>query len=448
KYAAISHVWDPSNETLGTAKHANRPLKIRIKDKPYTQVISWHGLVEAADAASKLKCTHLWLDFLCLDQIPRGKEDREKELQIYNMGNIYKNARNVICMLGGVSAVQSLTSRTGWMDRAWTLQEATLNWRRTYAYVKWPYLTRFTINTPGSSKGLDINFMPVLCLDGGSDEKFNTARASRAAKNAMLSVFSAPSRELRLAGVWRAMLLRTSTKPVDIVYSVMGLFDVKIGPYGEDRNVQYLFNDLARKAAAINKNAGMGWLVIGGVLGSVGKLNRDRMSFLIPRVPDYTRKEKRPTYTFNGRQVLSAKVVDDSKTSIKKYHIQFHTNSQPHIMCAFILKVANITNKTSGRQFNTASFTIDGKQSRCRYHGTIRDGIWAMVVGTVGSWGDTRGQYDNQHYVMFMEWTTRNGWVLKGDGIVTNISDTWLTRKPRWDFTVGKGGQRVRRMWP
>ncbi|KAM6495080.1 hypothetical protein JOM56_009703 [Amanita muscaria] len=488
-YAAISHVWDPSNETLGTAKHARRPLKVRIKDKPYTQVISWHGLVEAADAASQLGCTYLWLDFLCIDQIPRDEENREKQLQIYNMGNIYKNARNVICMLGGVSAVQSLTSRTGWMDRAWTLQEATLNWRRTYAYVKWPYLTRFTINTPGSSKGLDINFMPVtrqpdnkhmliklrnllemslltldatstppslslpigfkvLCLDGGSDEKFNTARASRAAKNAMLSVFSALSRELRLAGVWRAMLLRISTKPVDIVYSVMGLFDVEVDPYREDRKVQYLFNDLARKAAAIGKNAGMGWLVIGGVLGSVGKLNRDRKSFLIPRVPDYTRKEKRPTYTFNGRQVLSAKVVDDSKTSIKKYDIQFHTNSRPHIMCARILKVANITNKTSGPLFNTASFTIDGKRSQCRYNGTIRDGIRAMVVGTVGTWGDIGGRYDNQHYVMFMEWTTRNGWVLKGDGIVTNISDTWLKLKPRWDFTVGKGGQRVRRMWP
>lgn len=133
KYAAISHVWKASAKVEWMSLMVDRPLNILTKESA-PHKISWYGLVQAATAAQYLKCPYLWLDLLCIDQNPN---DDDKERQIKNMANIYKNATAVLVMLGGVQAVQSYWDCSAWVLRAWNLQEATLC-IETYALVTSP----------------------------------------------------------------------------------------------------------------------------------------------------------------------------------------------------------------------------------------------------------------------------------------------------------------------
>src|SRR5436305_13691003 len=129
-YAAISHVWKSSDEVDRIASAVNRPLQITIDDDGSTHEISWHGLIQAATAAKFLNCDYIWLDLLCLNQL--ALDDKCRQVQI--MPEIYKNATAVLVMFGGGAAAQGLECSSDWINRAWTLQESTLN-MNTFALV-------------------------------------------------------------------------------------------------------------------------------------------------------------------------------------------------------------------------------------------------------------------------------------------------------------------------
>lgn len=130
-YAAISHVWEGSVAAKRRSMSAKRRLMIDTgHDEPHE--VSWLGLVQAATAARKLSCKYLWLDFLCLDLLSPA----DKKLQIKNMHRIYSNATAVIVMFGGVAAAQPLDELSTWINRVWTLQEATLCYE-TWGLVEW-----------------------------------------------------------------------------------------------------------------------------------------------------------------------------------------------------------------------------------------------------------------------------------------------------------------------
>ena len=130
KYVAISHVWKQSKEVTEICEQVNQPLHINVGDKIHT--ISWYGLRQAATAAKFLGCRYFWLDFLCINQL--SKED--KKIQIKGMGHIYENASSVLVMFGGVGAAASIDKHSSWINRAWTLQEATLC-KQTYGLINW-----------------------------------------------------------------------------------------------------------------------------------------------------------------------------------------------------------------------------------------------------------------------------------------------------------------------
>jgi len=132
-YVAISHVWNSSDEALKAAQAANRPLHVQVEENELRD-ISWHGLQQAASIAKYLGYEYLWLDFLCLNQLSSA----DKKLQIKNMGNIYRCAAAVLIMVGGIQAAHDLHSGAEWMDRAWTLQEATLC-KETFAVFQWEH---------------------------------------------------------------------------------------------------------------------------------------------------------------------------------------------------------------------------------------------------------------------------------------------------------------------
>ena len=169
-YAAISHVWQMSDEVKRLATAARSNLKIQTDDGLNT--ISWVGLREVANAAHQLGCDYFWLDLLCMDQVARPdpveifrENDGEKALQINNMANIFRRARTVIVMVGGVAAVQGVSHPSSWMDRAWTLQEAVSCHKHTWAYVYWPYTRRFNCGTNS------FEFIPCDRRNGPYDRK-------------------------------------------------------------------------------------------------------------------------------------------------------------------------------------------------------------------------------------------------------------------------------------
>jgi hypothetical protein len=477
-YAAISHVWDMSEEVKRIAGEAGRPLHVEIPEGLHT--ISWHGLQEAANAAHQLQCEYIWLDLICLDQIPRDDpveswrgDDGEKEEQIGNMANIYKFAKAVIIMVGGVSAVQGVDTPSAWMDRAWTLQESAICLRDTYVYVQWPYANRFTVN-PEAKIPYEVDFIPVegehqkalielldllempdlskyrtspdlglpsnfqvRCLDGHKD-----GSQCRTAKTALLAVLKATNDRMRQAGVWRSILLRTSTHPVDVVYSVIGLLGVEVDEYRKQRTVQFLFNDLATKAAVMRNP---GWLAIGGVDGS--SIPRDLDSHLIPCVPIYE-GQNLPFYDSSDGRCQSHELVSDSETYIRTYSIRFKNSSLPHIICAHMLHITSSTTpqQTENRnqysnslEFNSESGKLKGK---CTYRGNQSD--TAVLVGTVGSWSFPPSPHKDDHYMIFISWE-RSKWIVCGDGRLTLRGNEELPQ--RQHFLVGKDAPPTLMSW-
>ena len=137
-YAAISHVWEATAAVQRRSMAAKRPLMIDTgHDEPHE--VSWLGLVQAATAARNLKCEYLWLDLMCLNQ----RSTMDKEMQIKNMHKIYCNASAVIVMFGGIAAAQPLDELSTWINRAWTLQEAT-SCHEMWGLVEWKYSGSFS----------------------------------------------------------------------------------------------------------------------------------------------------------------------------------------------------------------------------------------------------------------------------------------------------------------
>ncbi len=77
---------------------------------------------------------------------------------------------------------------------------------------------------------------------------------------ALMAVMEIKNADMRETAIWRSALMRTSSRPVDMVFSIMGLFDVRLDPsrYGDDERERATV-DLAR---AIMKNGkGASWLL-------------------------------------------------------------------------------------------------------------------------------------------------------------------------------------------
>ena len=291
-------------------------------------------------------------------------------------------------------------------------------------------------NTPSS--GAPPGFK-VRCLDGCA-----TGRALDTARTALLAVFKANNKESRKAGIWRSMLLRTSTHNVDVVYSVMGLFGVELDPYRKDRDVQYLFNDLAAKIAA---KGSPGWLGVGGVGGSL--INRNPTSRLIPYVAIYE-KQKLPVYELDdGRRPPAGEFVDGSENYIKRFDIKFVTSSQPHIICARMLRFSNPSatfKKFRGCEPGQSRiFLAFGRlRGTCTFRGAPGDRV--VVVGTIASWSNSPFLYPGSQYILFVSWdNNRSQWTVTGDGYLR--LNRGSLPNTRTHFVVGQGSPDTK-TWP
>lgn len=512
-YVAISHVWEAASNVqnqlngLDPSEFLMVDTPSALKDATDTLTLSWPGLIQMAYATKKKRAKYFWLDLLCIDQI--DKHDEEMEYQICIMADLYRSASCVIVMIGGAGCVQYPDQLTGWMDRAWTLQEAVLNSKNTYVYLKWPRSQK-RVPKPSDTKKYwtfdEVKILPrtgeeyVCCLvnldslldmadaDPRALSKYPTIsvldgmilKAGNAPRLALRAA-RASSQQIKYMGAWRSMFMRTSTKPADVVFSIMGVFGLQVDPFKKNRDPTYFFNDLARKTAAI-WNIGPAWLVIGGVTGSDIPINPD--SYVIPKFPHdekvgMTSNNTPPKMNFGGRLEWVGHHVDHSPDYINGFNpsgqaIRFLTHSQPHIINATMIPlnekpVIISTNKPVQREgIKNAKRTVAhvklGRQmGRCVYDGDITDQwnkpgeIQAVLVGRVGNMRDngidlpaTKDTYKGWYYFLFFHCTRmQKQWRIIANGVWKPSSSSWRppTNK-RFIFTVREYGHGYSRKWP
>ncbi|KAI0685068.1 hypothetical protein C8T65DRAFT_722259 [Cerioporus squamosus] len=226
-YATVSYVWygypDPSPQGISTALLS------------YVCAAALHEGVRL-----------LWLDRLCIMQTNWD----DKAWQIQQMYHVYKRAAVSFVLPAGISRVARLGEDTPWIHRAWTLQEllapekslvlfAWAHGRGTYSGAT---SGRVVEVVKGKCAMADADDVLQLCVDG----KMSFAPASGGPRSVVpVRVFGhhaspqvwATMGALRLRGsesgqsaVWRSALMRTSSRPVDMILSIMGLFRVSLNP--------------------------------------------------------------------------------------------------------------------------------------------------------------------------------------------------------------------------
>ncbi|CAK7240547.1 MAG: hypothetical protein STHCBS139747_001990 [Sporothrix thermara] len=516
-YIALSHVWSHAADVDAKLNESTvlEPFKVAVdehNDMNYKKV-SWVGLKQAARTANMYGLKYLWIDFFCIDQVSIGENDNEVGLQICIMADIYRYARWVLVMIGGIGAVVKADAITSWMDRAWTLQEAVVNpkvwvlvlWDKTWMTVPSPSnpatTWKFSRISSSHKPTLDMCLIRLRSLLDLADASVPGLPAIRVVDGATPSPGDVARRALRMAlarhnpaiqytGVWRSMYLRTSSKPADVVYSIMGIFKLQIDPFRKNREPRYLFNDLARKTAS-KPAIGPVWLTIGGVTGC--DIPREKDSRLVLKFPHAEAageesNNEPPTMVFTTglEPEWSGYHVDDSQWFIKRFNIKFISQAHPHIINAVSYmmrdretprrsrKVPRATPPPSGggkaKKYVTrdsAVFNIGGYRSTLVWCGNLENArrrkLRAVFVGEVGDMTTAKGgldlnisnessisrspvNYSGMSFFVFLEYGNRH-WRVVGDGVFGTRASK-LVNGPRSIFTIGAGAQTAWKSWP
>ncbi|KAJ5710902.1 hypothetical protein N7488_005058 [Penicillium malachiteum] len=214
----------------------------------------------------------------------------DKNWQIVHMADIFKNCRLCIVLAGGLSRLSTLFEETFWTSRAWTLQEALLP-STVLCLFAWELGSQhFQRNIPMKITEVDEGRSATMLLSEAlyaARVRFNLAKGlvSMPAEEHCLQMLGnhrmvtylddamfqnsvtyglGGSRQSVHYALLRCAFIRTSSRPVDMVLSIMGLFDVKLNPanYGaNDRSAAT--RDLLRQSLANGARAnwlGLQWI--------------------------------------------------------------------------------------------------------------------------------------------------------------------------------------------
>ncbi|KAI0003962.1 hypothetical protein F4779DRAFT_621642 [Xylariaceae sp. FL0662B] len=249
RYATVSYIWKGLSSE-GASDHAHPGIVVEGGEDadPISAVV----LRTTCLAALSLNCDLLWLDRFSIIQT----NDSDKGWQIKKMFEIYQSSAACLVLPGGVGRLAGLSEETPWIQRAWTLQEAVAP-PKVMCIVSWPW---------GAAVHLQSHF-PVMVVDietgisgmvdlksllrgslsamrmrptardgarpdfGGSDIlPINIFATSRAPVHALLGALNDRHRALRANAIWRSAFLRTCSRPVDMIFSIMGLVGVTLEP--------------------------------------------------------------------------------------------------------------------------------------------------------------------------------------------------------------------------
>ncbi|KAJ5722182.1 hypothetical protein N7488_000217 [Penicillium malachiteum] len=255
-YVAVSYVWkgnslvaDPSSPLYWIEELGTFSVKGAEDGDPISLDVLCH--VCSAALSCKYSGSHLWLDRLCIVQTSK----KDKAWQIRQMYEIYKRCKICCVLPGGVQRLVSLDEDTAWIKRAWTLQEVIAPYRSIVIFLAdedgiqqlEPVMDRLIIPPciteifPGLSAYGELRPLLKLSL-GSSDFPIDVFGRNRAPIAALYGAtilqvsHSYVEKEVKEQMIWRCALMRTSSRPVDMVFSIMGLLSVDLDPDQFEKN--------------------------------------------------------------------------------------------------------------------------------------------------------------------------------------------------------------------
>ncbi|KAI0787578.1 hypothetical protein C8Q74DRAFT_1436790, partial [Fomes fomentarius] len=259
-YATISYPWR-GVETRATRRSFHVRLPDSGEHRRYPDPISGVLLFHASAAALAHDCPYLWLDRLCIIQT----SEEDKHWQIRHMYEVYRSCKLCIVLPGGLQRVADIDEPTTWIHRSWTLQETlappeaiiVFRWRLGPGTARVPMVGDFPITTvPHANEVVMLPLRLVLVASTVGSMIFTPEAEGKEEVSVRVSIFSAhppppwhansskgsqprilatnvsalsmvmepevradPDR--RAHAVWQSSLMRTSSRPVDMVFSIM-----------------------------------------------------------------------------------------------------------------------------------------------------------------------------------------------------------------------------------
>ncbi|KAK0431005.1 hypothetical protein EV421DRAFT_1743515 [Armillaria borealis] len=250
-YAAISYVWRGNS-----LANSDTSQEFSVRGAEDADPIGLDVLHDACAASLACGASHLWLDRLCIMQT--NKQD--KWWQIREMYRLYCFATVCVVVPGGLRFLVPFSEETQWIHRGWTLQEVIappsvavlFSWSHGHGevHVKGPDGTEhrmLEVVTPQRSAMMPLDCALSACTSGSfqwiapdnaADETashllieaalFGKQPSDPTLSFAMVTNFRMYTEEMRDFSVWLCALLRTSSRPLDMVLSIMGILGVSL----------------------------------------------------------------------------------------------------------------------------------------------------------------------------------------------------------------------------
>ncbi|KAK0511062.1 hypothetical protein JMJ35_006614 [Cladonia borealis] len=307
-YSAISYPWrgNPADDILASSfsvkgAESGDPISLAVLRSACIASLSNDGAPDEVGARPNPKlcvAPYLWLDRLCILQ--SSKQD--KTWQIKHMFSLYKNCTQCLVLPGGLRRLVGLDETTAWVQRAWTLQEA-LAPRASFVLFAWQWETGFVAS---SSDMPSFKLREVVRGERGKKHWVVPARILGGSKAPSLFALSSAYESVgrhRERGIWQSSFCRTSSRPVDIVFSIMGLFGVELDPeaFGVDDRVRAT---MALAQGILRKGGTAQWIGIGTRASPCEQLST------FPSFPQTTVSGPGKLQTWDGELVLSETAID------------------------------------------------------------------------------------------------------------------------------------------
>ncbi|KAJ7196125.1 hypothetical protein GGX14DRAFT_376385 [Mycena pura] len=297
-YSTISYPWRGVSMDPASTGHVFAVAGAEDGDPVGTDVLR-----DSCAASLARGNSHLWLDRLCIVQT----SPEDKRWQIKTMYKVYQSCRVCIVVAGGVRRLVRLDEETSWIHRSWTLQEVLappevvvlFNWKlgpgkclsggnelTVEEVTKGEsaiaplslilqactagHMSFTPVSPDGSSKPRMIKASMMSALPqthSYNDIPFWQAQRKILAPNvaaltiAMDAAFVSDP-DIRAHSVWQSALMRTSSRPVDMVFSIMGLFGVTLDPARFD-NDDRRGATIALAQAILDSGRSASWLGVG-----------------------------------------------------------------------------------------------------------------------------------------------------------------------------------------
>ena len=266
-YAAISYPWRDLQLSEGTQSSLGC---FGVHGAEDADPITVGVLRTVCIAACKFGVSLLWLDRLCMIQSSK----LDKSWQITRMFKVYVHANLCLILPGGLVRLAHLNEPTTWIDRAWTLQEAAANpiseaVKCVYAFPhstfseyarNLPNFNNYSavfrsnltvcdhnifmqhIIEPGHSAACNLLDFTMNINWMSESFDFEDPELSKDYRNLPIRIMSVPAAHLLQKALnvdprpnrrpiqllWMSAFVRTSSRPVDMIFSFMGLMGVEL----------------------------------------------------------------------------------------------------------------------------------------------------------------------------------------------------------------------------